>query len=51
MQERMRERENDNVSERELWRSSAHKSENERGRQSVKVKKSEVESTTSVLGF
>jgi len=35
MQERMRERENDNVSKRELWRSSAYKSENEGDRQKV----------------
>jgi len=38
MQERMRERKKDNVSERELWSSSAHKSENEGGSQSVKIK-------------
>jgi len=37
-QERMREKEKGNVSERELWSSSAYKSENEEGRQSVKVK-------------
>ena len=38
IQEGMREREKGNVSERELWSSNAHKSENEGGRQSVKVK-------------
>jgi len=36
----MRERENDNMSERELLRSSAHKSENEGGRQKCKSKNS-----------
>jgi len=35
MQERMHERENDSMSERELWRSNIHKSENEGGRQKV----------------
>ena len=51
MQERMHEREKGNVSERELWSNSVHKTENEGGRQSVKVKSSEAGSIKLILGF